>query len=347
MNALLRILLLVLLAGAPAPALAGAASAEAARQLAFARAEFRAENYDKALKSVSSALILDPQNLEAVLLKALTLEKLRDLDLARSLLEVYGQMAAQRGEPMPEAAELALLRVTGQRKELRARRRAERQAARKAALGLAGGAEPLFEPTSFALLEPVSRTATTYEVRRADSGWTIVASAWFGVTEHTADPDLTPRSTTFTPNPRFRVAGADGTKQPLPAATVSWADDGVEATHPGMTDPFRVSGREVWDSGTWPVRVGARLASGEDRFSFETLNYTAVGYLLILGTRDFVRTEWQVMRTGAMPCGEDQCITAQMTPALPELRTMTLHLLYNEDGQLVQLSQGSFEAAGR
>ena len=345
---LLRLLLLSALLLVPLSGHAGsvAGSAEAARQLAFARAEFRAENWDKALKSASSAMILDPKNLEAVLLKALTLEKLKDLDLARSLLEVHSQMAAQQGRTVSEEAELALLRVSGQRKELRARRRAARDAAREASMGMVGD-DLGIEPSSFALLEPVSRTATIYEVRREGAGWSILATAWYGVTEHLAGPDLSPLSTTFTPNPQFQVAGADGTRRPLPPAAVSWADNVVEATHPDMADPFRVRGRDVWDSGTWPVRVGARLADGEDRFSFETLNYTAVGYLLILAERDFVRTEWQVMRTGSLACGDEQCIAAQMTPALPELQRMTLDLVYNADGQLVSLSQGGFEASGR
>lgn len=347
MRASLRALVLVLALLLSSTAWSGGVgSAEAARQLAFARAEFRAENYEKALKSVTSAMILDPTSLEAVLLKALTLEKLRDLDLARSLLEVHAQMAAQQGREVSEAAELALLRVTGQRKELRARRRAERQAARNAAMGLADSVA-LFEPTSFALLEPVSRTATIYEVRRTDDGWSIVATAWFGRTEHTAAPDLTPIRTSFTPNPRFLVPSADGDKQPLPETTVAWSDGVVQAFQPGMTAPYSTKSSEVWDSGTWAVRVGARLAAGEDRFSFETLNYTAVGYLLIRGNNAVVRTEWDVMRTGTVQCGDEECIAADMTPAHPDLRQMGLSLLYNADGQLVKLEQGSFSAAGR
>lgn len=346
---MIRLLLIAALLLVPASAHAGeAASAEAARQLAFARAEFRSENYDKALKSATSAVILEPKSLEALLLKALILEKLRDLDLARSLLEVHNQMAVQQGRPIPEAAELALLRVTGQRKELRARQKAERRAARGAAIGFASGSEAeLIEPSSFAMFEPVSRTATTYEVRRSERGWDILATAWYGVTEHAAAPDLSPLSTTFTPNPRFRVAGADGAKMPLPGATVSWESSSVEATHPGMGEAWKVRGRDVWDSGTWPVRVGAALAGGADRFSFETLNYTAVGYLLILGNQDFVRTEWQVRRTGTVACDDEQCITAEMAPTLPELNRMGLELVYRPDGQLVKLAQGSFEAAGR
>ncbi len=345
---MIRLLLILALLLVPASVHAdGGASAEAARQLAFARAEFRAESWDKALKSATSAVILDPKSLEAVLLKALILEKLRDLDLARSLLEVHAQMAAQQGRPVSEAAELALLRVTGQRKELRARRRAERQAARNAAMGMATTASLPVEPTSFALLEPVSRTATTYEVRRTDAGWDILANAWYGVTEHSAGPDLSPISTTFTPNPRFRVAGADGTKQPLPEARVSWDASVVQALHPGMAEAWKVRGRDVWDSGTWPVRVGAKLADGADQFSFETLNYTAVGYLLIIGNQDFVRTEWEVRRTGTEPCDEEQCITAEMTPTMPELSPMGLRLVYRPDGQLVKLAQGNFEAGSR
>ena len=66
-----------------------------------------------------------------------------------------------------------------------------------------------------------------------------------------------------------------------------------------------------------------------------------------VGNQDFVRTEWEVRRTGTEPCDEEQCITAEMTPTMPEPSSMGLRLVYRPDGQLVQLAQGNFEAGSR
>ena len=89
------------------PATAGTAEAE--RQLLFARGELEAGRFDRAVSSAESALRLDPGLYRAMVVKALALEGLGEFARAESMLVAYFELTA--GIPAPEEAEAALARL--------------------------------------------------------------------------------------------------------------------------------------------------------------------------------------------------------------------------------------------
>ena len=92
------------------PVMANAQSAQSVRQAAYARAELDEGDFERALRSAESALVLSPDYGEAMFLKALAYEGLGELDLAKSTLESYLE-SVDALERDPDA-EPALARIT-------------------------------------------------------------------------------------------------------------------------------------------------------------------------------------------------------------------------------------------
>lgn len=104
------------------PAAADYLHEQVERQTQFAKEELAEGQYDRALKSAESALRLDPEFHQALLLKALAYEGLGDKNLARSLVAAWQEANPGQGLP-PEGAELLerLVRSRGRPQERSAR----------------------------------------------------------------------------------------------------------------------------------------------------------------------------------------------------------------------------------
>ncbi len=112
---MLRILILALAFLLMAPAAHAQLEEQAARQIALAQKDFDEGNYERAVNSASSALRLDPQLYDALVIKALSYEKLNESMLAYSLLVTYQELTrgmTQRPEVAPALVRLKKL-ITG------------------------------------------------------------------------------------------------------------------------------------------------------------------------------------------------------------------------------------------
>ncbi len=96
--------LAVVASWAPAPASAGGVD-EWRRQVAFAELEIREGNYDRARRAADSALLLAPENTDALFVKALSLDALGEHEEAASVLAAYFAAVTPLGLH-PEAAAL-------------------------------------------------------------------------------------------------------------------------------------------------------------------------------------------------------------------------------------------------
>jgi Tfp pilus assembly protein PilF len=103
--------LATLLPVAPAQAETSAIAAEAVRQLEFAHEELDAGHFERARKSASSALRLDPGLYEAMMVQGLALEGAGNAVLAEALLRTYVELLG--ADALPEARQ-ALTRMTGE-----------------------------------------------------------------------------------------------------------------------------------------------------------------------------------------------------------------------------------------
>ncbi len=109
---MLRILSLVLALLVIAPAAHAQLAEQAARQIELAQQDFDEGNYERAVNSASSALRLDPLLYDALVIKALSYEKLNESMLAYSLLVTYQELTrgmTQHPEVAPALARLQKL----------------------------------------------------------------------------------------------------------------------------------------------------------------------------------------------------------------------------------------------
>lgn len=105
---------LLLLAGGARPAWAGGTEDEAARQVALARQDIEAGQYERAISACDSALRLDATAQEAFKLKGLALEQLGQIDDARGMLLAYKSLrSGLPADPEVEAALARMARPTG------------------------------------------------------------------------------------------------------------------------------------------------------------------------------------------------------------------------------------------
>ncbi len=118
---------LFMVVAGPAPDLADDLGVQARRQLDLARSDLDKGHPERALSAAQSALRLDPQLYEAMVVKALAYEVMGDTDLAKALLVAYMELTSGI-RPVPEAT-AALERLTTKR-DLRRSAKADKKQAR-------------------------------------------------------------------------------------------------------------------------------------------------------------------------------------------------------------------------